>query len=161
MEGADRNAPRLAALLAKEFSSFADVASYRGTIVQFLKRAQICCSDLSGASGGVGWGNLADLDRLTAFADYKVPQVLRQLGILTYSDSLATTIEQRTVLAPGSESEIEIRAATIWAVEYLRRAVADRGIRPRAFELDWHLWELGQSLPATALPYHLTRTIYY
>jgi hypothetical protein len=158
---AGREAPRLVALLGSEFSSFADVATYGGQPVELYKRAQICCSDLDGASQGAAWGKLSGLDQLTAFADYKVPQVLRQLGILTYTEALAQTIAAQRPLPPGSEAEVEIRAATIWAVEYLRRALATRGVALRAFELDWHLWELGQRLPPGTEPYHRTRTIYY
>ena len=140
--------PGLALLLAREFTSFADVARYRDREVVFLKRAQICCGDLHGAAAGADWGQLADLDQLTAFADYKVPQVLRELGIIAYAGELAELIDRRQLLPPGSEAEVEIRAATLWGVEHLRRALADRGIEHRALELDWQLWELGQSLPA-------------
>jgi hypothetical protein len=161
IERAGRNAPRLTSLLAAEFSSFDDVASYAGRPVQLYKRAQICCSDLYGASGGAGWGALSDLDRLTAFADYKVPQVLLQLGVLVYSEALARAVDERVLLPRGSPAEVEIRAATIWAVEELRRALVGRGVALRAFEIDWHLWNLGQDLPPDTKPYHLTRTIYY
>jgi len=161
IEEADHNAMKLTGLLAEYFSSFADVASYGGEAVHFFKRAQITCSDLYGASDGARWGNLADLAKLTAFADYKVPQVLRRLGILEYTATLADAVDQRQPLRPGSEPEVEIRAATIWGVEFLRRALAARGQALRAFELDWHLWELGQALPPDTRPYHLTRTVYY
>jgi hypothetical protein len=158
---ANGSARALAALLATELPSFADVATYRGQAIYFLKRAQICACDVYGASSGRAWGNLAELDHLTAFADYKIPQVLRALGILNYSEPLARSVDNLVPLAPGREWEIEIRAATIWAVEYLRRALAERGVTLRPFEIDWHLWELGQQLPPDTRPYHRTRTIYY
>jgi hypothetical protein len=161
IERASRSAPALARLLATEFSSFADETSFADQIVYFYKRAQICCSDLYGAARGREWGDLTDLDCLTAFADYKVPQVLRELGIITYVDELADLVDRRVRFPPGSNGEVEIRAATIWGVEYLRDALADRGVDLRAFEVDWHLWELGQTLPPDTRPYHLTRTIFY
>lgn len=161
IERANRGALRLTHLLAGEFSSFDDVATYGSYPVHLYKRAQICCSDLYGASRGQAWGDLTDLDRLTAFADYKVPQVLRRLGILVYTDALAQMIDQRVPLPPGSEGEVEIRAATIWGVEFLRRSLLERGVSLRAFEIDWYLWELGQDLPPDSQPYHLTRTIFY
>lgn len=161
IEAANFDALTLTGLIGTDFSSFADVADYGGHEVHLYKRAQICCGDLVGASQGAAWGQLRNLEALTAFADYKVPQVLRGLGILVYTDALAQAIEHKVWLRPGSEGEVEIRAATIWGVEYLRRALAERGVALRAFEIDWHLWELGQTLPADTPPYHLTRTVYY
>lgn len=161
IERAAGNALLLTAALAREFASFDDVASYGDHRVEFYKRAQICCSDLHGASGGQAWGNLADVDKLTAFADYKVPQVLRHLGILAYTDTLARTIAERRLIPAGSQPEVEIRAATIWGIEFLRRALTRRGVVLAPYQLDWYVWELGQELPADSPPYHLTRTIYY
>lgn len=161
IEQAHGDALELTRLLADDFRSFRDVASYGGHTIHLYKRAQLCCSDLYGASGGEAWGNLANLEGLTAFADYKVPQILRQLGILVYTDALARTIEARVPVPPGSEPEVEIRAATIWGVEFLRQELTRRGLPLRAFEIDWLLWELAQTLPFDRQPYHLTRTIFY
>lgn len=161
IERAGRSALGLTAALARAFASFDDVARYGDHRIEFYKRAQICCSDLVGASGGQAWGNLTDVDKLTAFADYKVPQVLRQLGILVYTDTLARTIAERRLIPAGSQPEVEIRAATIWGIEFLRRGLARRGVFLAAYQLDWYVWELGQELPSDSPPYHLTRTIYY
>lgn len=38
---------------------------------------------------GQGLGRFHDIGALTMFADYRVPVVLRQMGILTYSQELA------------------------------------------------------------------------
>lgn len=56
------------------------------------KRAQIFAADVWGAFGGAGLGTFSDLHRLTTFADYRVPVVLRQLGILNYSAQLAAQV---------------------------------------------------------------------
>lgn len=154
------SAVRLALKLASELTSFRDVSRWRGREVRFLKRAQLLAADLAGAYDYRGAGDLRHLERLTAFADYKVPQVLRGLGVLAYSAELAARVDALVELAAGSEEEIEIRAGTIWAVERLRQALARRGLAVRAYELDWHLWSLGQEQPP-AQPYHRTRTIYY
>jgi hypothetical protein len=158
---ADHTAAKLALLLAQEFPSFNDVALYRGHEVRFFKRAQICVADLHGAFSGKAWGNFADLDQLTAFADYKVPQVLRHYGILSYSPSLAARIDAQELLAPGGEEEVEIRAATVWACELLRREIEQlTGHTITAVEVDNRLWHIGQN-PAQMKPYHRVRTIYY
>ena len=143
------------------FPSFNDIAFYRGREVRFYKRAQILISDLAGAFEGRGFGKFHDFAALTAFADYKVPQVLRQLGILRYDPALAARIASRALLPAGSEEEIEIRAATIWGVEYLRRALASLGRVLPASDIDWLLWQAGQRLPFGTEPYHRTLTVFY
>ena len=126
-----------------------------------MKRAQILAADLHGAFDGSGLGRFDDLDQLTAFADYKVPQVLRRLGMLVYDESLSATIERKTLIQPGSTAEIEIRAATIWAVEAIRQALEQMGSRRTAYELDWLLWQAGQTPDGADHPYHRTLTPYY
>lgn len=56
------------------------------------KRAQIFVADMWGAFGGARLGAFADIGRLTTFADYRVPVVLRQLGVLQYADDLAQQV---------------------------------------------------------------------
>jgi hypothetical protein len=154
------SAGALARRVVAELPSFDDRASYQGAPVCFFKRAQILCSDLYGAYAGRGPGAFADLDALTAFADYKLPQLLREFGVLTYEPALAARVDGLQELAPGSEAEVEIRASTVVAVERLRQALEERGRRLAAFELDWYLWELSQQT-AWRHPYHRTRTIFY
>ena len=159
------SAPALVGNVVEAFPSFNDVAAWNpgdGTPrqeIRFHKRAQILVSDLAGALGDDI--PLRDVGHLTAFADYKVPQVLRELGILRYRDDLAGAIRRRELIPPGSREEIEIRAATIWGSELLRQALAHHGRDFTAAEVDWLLWNQGQRLPETVEPYHRTRTIYY
>lgn len=161
IEAADQSAVTLIKRVTADFPSFRDVAYYRGVEVRFYKRAQILIGDLSGAFGGADLGSFDDLDQLTAFADYKVPQVLHHLGILRYAPELIERLRRHELLAAGSPEEVEIRAATIWGVEELRRALTALGYTIAAYQVDWLLWEAGQELPRNVLPYHRTRTIYY
>jgi hypothetical protein len=158
---AERGAVRLAQLLARDFPSFADVASWNGRPVPILKRAQICVADLATLFNGEGWGELAALDELTAFADYKLPQLLRHEGILVYAPELAAAVDSYTLIPAGSRGELEIRAATIWAVELLRRSLAARGVVRRASEIDYRLWAESQVALPDERPYHRTLTIFY
>src|SRR5262249_30657717 len=103
----------------------------------------------------------ADLDRLTAFADYKVPQLLRRQGVLVYAAALAERVDSYTPIPHDSEEELEIRAATIWAVELLRRALDRRGIARPASAIDYRLWAASQAADPEMRPYHRTLTIYY
>jgi len=167
VEQVEGSAVRLALLLAENFPSFHDVALYRKREVRFFKRAQICVADIYGSFGGKRWGAFHDFDQLTAFADYKLPQYLRQFGVLEYHPALAERINKQELLKPGSEEEVELRAATIWACELLRREMADHGHPMTAAAIDQHLWLLGQNTLAgtspgrVQRPYHRVRTIYY
>ena len=168
IRSAEGSAISLVEEVVRRFPSFNDVAVWHrastglpGNQVRFYKRAQILVGDLAGGLQESPLGHFDDLDQLTAFADYKVPQVLRELGILRYSDALSSTIAERVHLPAGSIPEIEIRAATIWGCELMRQKLAAQGHVVAAHELDWLLWEQGQSLPNAAAPYHLTPTIFY
>ncbi len=153
---------RLVAEVVRRFPSFDDVAAYDGQEVRFYKRAQILVSDLFGIYDGRGLGAFSDLDRLTAFADYKIPQVLREADVLVYEADLAAVVDARQELPPGDPREVEIRAGTVWGCELLRQTLAARrpDSSPRAFEVDWLLWSDAQGREI-ARPYHRTRTVFY
>jgi hypothetical protein len=155
------DAPRLAQMIADNFSSFNDVAVYENREVRFFKRAQILVADLWGAFGGMAWGAFEQLDTLTAFADYKLPQILRAWGILRYAPALARKVDAQIELAAGSPEEIEIRAATLWAVELLRDALAQRGRKLWSIHVDWILWQASQARATGMKPYHRVRTLFY
>ncbi len=143
------------------FPSFQDEAQYRGQKVFFWKRAQLFVADVYGAFSGQGWGRFDDMGELTAFADYKLPQVLREMGILSYHPDLAERIDLRQDLTAGSEEEIEIRAMTIWAVDALRKTFGLLGKEVTGAWVDQWLWQLGQLEPFRKRPYHRCRTIFY
>ena len=158
---AGQSAVRLARLLAEKLTSFQDLSEYEGQEVFFYKRAQIFAADLHGAFDGKDQGAFQDMDQLTAFADYKLPQVLRHAGVLRYSGALGEKVDQEVLLEPGDGKEVEIRANTIWAVELIRQELEGMGKSLRAFEIDWLLWNLGQGSVCRTKPYHKTLTIFY
>lgn len=161
VEAAHGDAPALAHLVADQFSSFHDTTMHEGRPVSFFKRAQIVAADLFGAFGGESWGRFHNLQDLTAFADYKLPQILRAWGILRYAPALAGRVDRKASLLPDSREEIEIRAGTLWAVELLRAALAERGRVLTSVQMDWFLWESSQGTVKGIKPYHRVRTIYY
>jgi hypothetical protein len=117
----------------------------------FLKRAQIAGSDLALA----GVANFTDLDRLTAFADNVLPQVLRRDGVLQLSADLAAAID-RGALLPAGGAETELRACAVHACELL---AARLGMTPR--EIDNVLWTRGQQPAYSDTPAHRTHTTFY
>jgi hypothetical protein len=128
--------------------------------VPLLKRAQIAAHDCGAALGALAPAGLVrDRGGLTAFADYKLPQVLRAAGALVYSPPLAETVDARTELESGCEAEVEIRAATVVAVDRLVALLASRGRSVDAATVDGMLWWRGQGMRAQ--PYHRVRSIWY
>ncbi len=159
---ADGSACRLAARLAQDFESFRDEFILDGFPVYFWKRAQIFAADLYAAFRGQGIGRFWDIDRLTAFADYKLPQVLRELGILEYEKELAAHIDAGRYLVSGCREEIEIRAMTLLAVERLKETFHALGAcHVTSALVDHWLWSLGQQEDFRRRPYHRVRTIFY
>jgi hypothetical protein len=60
------------------------------------------------------------------FADYRIPQMLNQLGCLRYSPPLDSHIRNLKPLTPGSNWEIELRGTSIWCVELIKREIEKR-----------------------------------
>lgn len=161
---AEKSAENLVKLIVTYFPSFKDEAVYKGRRVFFWKRAQIFVFDLYSTFGGNGLGEFYDIDVLTAFADYKLPQVLRHLGILEYSEELSKIVDNRIMIKSGAPEEIEIRAATVQAVELLRQELENLSGTSQsipAAKVDQFLWFLGQEEEFRSKPYHLCRTIFY
>ncbi len=161
VESANGDATQLARLVAENISSFNDTAIYNGRAVNFFKRAQILAGDLYGSFNGEKWGAFKNLPDLTAFADYKLPQILRAWGILQYAPALARRVDHKKPLAKDSAEEIEIRAGMIWAVELLRHALTQNGRELNSLQMDWFLWESSQGNVKGMKPYHRVRTVYY
>jgi hypothetical protein len=145
----------------KKFPSFKDSAIYKGKKVFFYKRAQLLVSDIYQAFNGQEYGRLKNINQLTACADYKLPLVLRRLGIFKYSDYLANKIDNRIQIEKGSPEEIELRANTIWAVEILKQKIKTKIKNVDSIHINDHLWMLGQKKLKKDKPYHLVRTTAY
>ncbi|KAI5084156.1 hypothetical protein GOP47_0001122 [Adiantum capillus-veneris] len=158
---ANGSALTLVNLIASHFPGFRDHCIYKGRQVFIYKRAQIFVADLWGAFKGKSFGAFKDIQGLTMFADYIVPAILRHLGIISYSPSLANKVDSFNELPPGTEEEVEIRACTIVAVEKLGELLSAKiGRQVLTVQLDWWLWSTGISLQSK-LPCHRTHTIYY
>jgi hypothetical protein len=191
IERANGSAVALVELMIDYFPGFCDyvvpsktTSAIQGNIINdipvdglyFLKRAQICVGDWN-ASLDL---QLSDMNQLTTFADYRVPQLLRHWKILHYSDSLAAVIDSGKELAMNSPEELSIRAATVTAVELLvqelnskqqqqqqQQQQGDEGSGDKkpwtAVATDWYLWQSGERLQAEGKlqPHHRVRTVYY
>lgn len=151
IEAANGSALALADLLAG-WHAFADVSTYEGRSVPFFKRAQIAAVDVARA----GLAGFAYLDRLTAFADNLVPQVLRLDGVLRLDSGLERRIEAGELLVHGSPQEVELRACAVHAVELLAAATP---LSPA--EIDGVLWNRGATERYKSVPRPRSRNTAY
>ncbi|MEK7172784.1 MAG: queuosine salvage family protein, partial [Patescibacteria group bacterium] len=160
IKAANKSANKLIELILRDFPSFRDTAVFNGKKIYLLKRAQILTGDIWGSLGGQGLGEFNDIDQLTCFADYKIPQILHYFNVLEYAPQLLQKIKNETLITAGSSTEVEIRANAIWAIEMLKNDLAKLGRNLPSFQIDWILWNMAQKIKLPA-PYHKTRTIYY
>lgn len=159
--GAHADAQKLLEIIVQNFPSFLDVSEYNGYPVYFYKRAQLLIADIYQIFNGDGFGKLEHCDQITACADYKLPQIISKLGIFEYSEKLAEKINNKIEILHNSPEEIEIRANTVWVVEFIKQIVEKRIPKILSFEINDHLWLATQEKFKDDKPYHRTRTTAY
>lgn len=133
---------------------FKDEVIYQNQPVRFWKRAQLAALHLSQYIPSL------NISGLTALADYKIPNVLRQMGILDYHPVLAKRIEKKEEIVAGSEEEVEIRASMVIAIDMATKELQTRIPEATAIQLNTAFWQMGRTLPTDA-PHHYTKTIWY
>ncbi|KAF2162723.1 hypothetical protein M409DRAFT_26960 [Zasmidium cellare ATCC 36951] len=155
IQRADRSAGKLVNLLAHHFPSFRDEYRFEGRKVRLLKRAQIFVADFWAALNGSGLGEFHDIDHLTMFADYRVPQVLHSLGVLVFSPPLDHRIRSLGRIESGHTWEVQLRGCSIWAVELIRREIVrahPEATQVNAVLIDFFLYDLAKEREALAFP---------
>ncbi len=111
------------------------------------------------------------------FADYRVPQILHHLKILSYPSSLVHLLREGTYMPSGSTEELSLRAASIVAVEHVREEImklreGDEGEQISSVVIDFFLWDLAKRIERgeekiegiqtdDIVPCHRTRSIWY
>lgn len=158
IEKADKDTLVLVDSILENFPSFQDFAQYKSKEVFLQKRVQALVEGIYSMFQGVGYGEFKNISALTACADYIIPNLLRKLDILEYTKELGEKIDAQELLPHGSAEEVEIRAATIWAVELIRQELEKKNIQVSAFNINDYLWTAGGN-PDT--PFHRTRTTAY
>lgn len=97
----------------------------------FLKRAFLFFGLLNRR---YGW--FADIIKdLPIPADYHIPKMLRWLGCLEYSAPLADAVDNDVLIPAGSRKEVEIRAASLMACDWLAEKA-----RCSMTDVDAYLW---------------------
>jgi len=152
---------KLLEVLTKNFSSYNDSYKYDGKEVHFNKKAQLFISDIFQTFEGEGIGHFHNIQEVTGLADYRIPQVLRKLGILVYSKELAEKIDKGILISRGSQEEIEVRASAIWAIQLIYTSVKDREQRLLPIGVNDHIWLIRrQKFPEDKI-HHKTITTAY
>lgn len=88
-------------------------------------------------------------DKLTTQTDYRVPQILQSLGVLTYCPALEAHIRRGDQLPPHSSWEVQLRGCSIYATELLRREIirSDQGASGvNAVDIDFLLYDLAKEM---------------
>lgn len=170
MSQAGNDAQKMVQLVTEHIPSYRDQATYEGRRISFYKRAQILVADYWGVMAARGEGDIANMDKLTMFADYRVPQALVHMGALRYSDKLMEALRRGELLESGDRREVEIRGCSIWAVElikqHLHRLVQERdklSCPIISTIIDFYLWPYAKQhhKEMAHIPIHHTRCIYY
>lgn len=149
------SAVHLVSHIVDNFPAFRDVHNQ----VYFLKRAQILVGDWNAALQL----NLPDISRLTCFPDYRLPQLLRDEGVLLYDFIVSSIVDGKQEIRKGSHYELAIRSSTVLAVEMLVQELQKSSPDWNAMKLDWYLWQRGEHKQSKGelRPHHRVRTIYY
>lgn len=146
--------------IVSHFDNFRDISLYKGKKVYFFKRAILLVGDLILNVDYIK-NNVDNDDNMMGCADYKIPQVLRHLGILEYSNELANLVDTKQEIKHDSEMEIEIRANMLCVIELIKKRLQKKGINLNSVQIDNALWLLSKNKEFKDKPHHLTKTIYY
>ncbi|KAF5340759.1 hypothetical protein D9611_007493 [Ephemerocybe angulata] len=191
----DGTALDLVKMVIETFPSFRDQFEYEGSKVCLWKRAQILVAETWAAfypatptdPHPIFIGPRGPMiSKLTMFADYRVPQILHHLRIITYPPSLVEKLDARVYLESGSKEELSLRTASIVAVERVREEILkimreEEGAKESetgadspvsSVLIDFYLWDLAKKVEAgvetiegietaSMAPIHRTRSIWY
>ncbi|XP_013412543.1 queuosine salvage protein-like isoform X1 [Lingula anatina] len=171
LKQANQSAQDLLKLVVRDFSSYRDEVDFEGQKVGIYKRVQILIADIWACCLGEGLGNFDDIDTITMFADYRIPQALVYFGVLEYSDALWEMLKSDATFRSGDRLEVEIRGCSIWATELVNQEIQDLmaadeacgDITVNSILIDHFLWDYRRehAEEMNSIPIHKIRCIYY
>ena len=144
-------------IIVKYFPDFKDERIYNDKKVYFYKLAQLLTSDILHIRERKEKIKV-DYSHLVGCADYKIPQVMRGLGILEYNDKLSNIIDNKKEIEVNSEYEIEIRANMLVAIDLIKEKLENKVC---AIDINDYIWSQGRNKTMELKPYHLTRNTNY
>lgn len=142
-------------LIIDNFSSFIDEREYNGKKIYFYKLAQLLTSDVLHMRMLLENVQI-DVSNLVGCADYKIPQTMRAIGILEYSNDLCKTIDSKLEIELSSSYEVEIRASMLVVIDYISKKInIDR------IDINDFFFIFKKAVKDIAKPYHLCRNVNY
>lgn len=108
---------------------------------EFLKRAQLTLRSIDEIMTAHKHLHLKRIDLLTCMADYRLPQVFYNTGVVKLSDELKKKLKNQEEIIAGSPEEKALRATVIVVGEYIAKAM-----HTTESNIDRLLWELSQEM---------------
>ncbi|HEX5671906.1 MAG TPA: queuosine salvage family protein [Acidimicrobiia bacterium] len=158
-ERAQWDGPRLVQLLVETIPGYRDEAETSLGKLSFNKLAHLCVAMMNSRSSRP----IGRLETFPVYPDYMLPKVLRYYGVLRYESELSSTVDGGRLVPAGSDWEVAIRWATVYAGDQLRADLNRIGNPVSTPALDYALWHdavLG-SEAALMGPHHRTVTMAY
>ena len=144
-------------IIIKYFPNFKDERKYKEKTVYFYKLAQLLTSDILHIRE-IKENIKVNYSNLVGCADYKIPQVMRGLGILEYGEELSELIDNKKQIEENSEYEVEIRANMLIVIDKIKEKL-NNNVCP--IDINDYIWGQGKNKNIELKPYHLTRSINY
>jgi hypothetical protein len=126
---------------------------------EFLKRAQVALKMMGAVTAGHLGRGLNGINELTCMADYRIPQVFYNLGVVRLSSGLELLLIRQEPILSGSRAELALRATVIVIGLKLAGMMANCEA-----EVDTLLWEFSQQMDKSGqmkIPHMLVATDKY
>ncbi len=126
---------------------------------EFLKRLQVALKRIDGILAERMDRRLAGMHLLTCMADYSIPQLLYNIGVLELNDNLRRQLVNQEPILPESREELALRAAVVVIAEPLAQQMG-----MTEAQLNNLLWEYAVSEEAAGrlpIPHMLVATDKY
>lgn len=144
-------------LIVNYFPNFKDERNYKEQTIYFYKLAQLLTSDILHIRE-IKEGIKVNYSHLIGCADYKIPQVLRAMGILKYDKDLSMIVDNNIPIEENSEYEIEIRANMIFVICKIGKLLNNKY---DYIDINDYLFMQKKNKSLKLRPYHLTRNTNY
>ena len=143
--------------IINNFKDFEDIRNYKGKTIYFYKLAQLLTSDILHMREKKE--NIkVDYSHLVGCSDYKIPQGLRALNLVSYNEELANLVDNKIELKQNSKYEVEIRATVVYVINKIKELLDNK---INAIDLNDYIWLMSKNKDLPKKPYHLTRNTNY